>query len=144
MATKEQIETMFEKLEASHPDEFIKHFNETQAGIGAVLRLLESSKDTVTAGDISEVLHISTARVAVLLKKMVSKDLIIKESAPKDARITIVRLTDSGEKAIKEKKEELYGQIGTIIDKIGEEKLAEFIEISREIRKVIKGPKFDF
>lgn len=94
MATQEQIRRIFQKMRESHPKEFFHHMDETQAGIGAVLRLLYIEKKPVTAGKISDTLGISTARVAVLLRKMESRGLIIKEKNPLDARVTIVRLTD--------------------------------------------------
>lgn len=144
MATAEQVELLLEQLEKSHPSKFFKRMNETQAGIGAVLRLLSESKNTVTAGDISNFLDVSTARVAVVLKKMVAKGLIIKESDPLDARITVVKLTAYGEENVQRMKEELYEQIATVIDKVGEERLYEFVAISNEIRDALKGPRFDF
>ena len=70
MATTAQIERMLAELEGIHPVAFFRRMDETQAGIGAVLRLLHTSEEEITAGKISEVLNISTARVAVLIRKM--------------------------------------------------------------------------
>lgn len=144
MATRMQIERMLEKLEHAHPDDFFKHVDETQAGIGAVLRLLYISNDTVTAGKISDELMVSTARVAVLLKKMVSKGLITKEHSPIDARITLVKLTEYGAKTIEEMRDGVYQQMGIVIDTVGEERLLEFITIAEEIKNAITPPKFNF
>lgn len=65
MATQEQIRRIFQKMRESHSKEFFHHMDETQAGIGAELRLLYIEKKPVTAGKISDTLGISTARAAV-------------------------------------------------------------------------------
>lgn len=144
MATQEQIRRIFQKMRESHPKEFFHHMDETQAGIGAVLRLLYVENKPVTAGKISDTLGISTARVAVLLRKMEAKGLIIKEKNPLDARVTIVRLTDMGTEMIKDAWEEIQKQMGEIIDTVGEERLLEYIEINNEIRKIVSPPKIAF
>lgn len=143
MASEAQIEMLLKKLERAHPIEFFKRVDETQAGIGAVLRLLYESNEKVTAGRISDVLGISTARVAVLIKKMVSKGLVTKERGVIDARVTIVKLTEFGTKTIRDMKDDLYQQMALVIDVVGEERLMEFIAISDEIQKAITPPKFD-
>ena len=142
MATRMQIERMLEKLKHAHPDDFFKHVDETQAGIGAVLRLLYISNDTVTAGKISDELMVSTARVAVLIKKMVSKGLITKEQGVKDARVTIVRLTDFGTQVFEEIWDDIYQKIGIIIDTVGEDRLMEFISIAEEIQSTVSPLRF--
>lgn len=144
MATTEQIESILEKMENSHPKNFFKKVNDTQAGIGAVLRLLSESGEEVTAGKISEELDVSTARVAVLIKKMASKGLVIKEQSLRDGRVTVVKLTEYGKDTVCKIREDLYQQIGQVIDNVGEERLLEFIAISNEIREVMKGPNIKF
>lgn len=62
------------------------------------------------------------------------------EAMATDARITIVRITPYGEECIKQMRNEIYAQVGGIIDKVGMEKLHEFIEISEEIRAAPKLP----
>lgn len=144
MATTAQIEMVLKRVEQARPAHFFRCMDEVQAGIGAVLRLLYESDEPVTAGKISEVLDVSTARVAALIKKMVSKGLITKEQGTKDARVTIVRLTEFGVKAFEEVRDEICQKIGTVIDTIGEERLMEFISIAEEINNTISLPRFHF
>lgn len=144
MATTEQIELMFQKLDKTQPATFFKYADEVQVGIGAVLKLLIESSQPLTAGEISENLNISTARVAVLLKKMVGKGLVTKEHGLLDARITIVKLTDLGEETIKKMKEEMYHVMGQVIDVVGLDRLLDFFEIADEIRNVTDSPEFRF
>lgn len=144
MATAEQIKRFLTEFQTVQPTELWTRVNQSQVGIGAVLRMLYEAEEPVTAGNISDTLQVSTARVAVLLKKTVSKGLIVKETAPKDARITIVRLTEHGSEVVRQMKAELREQIGILIDQIGEERLHDFLEIAVEIRKTIQPPHVDF
>ena len=140
MATDKQILNMLKQMTSAHPAELFKHMDDTRAGIGAVLKLLYTADAPITAGMISEWLNVSTARVAVLLKKMDAKGLITKEKDPVDARVTIVNLTDFGRKTIESMWEDVKSQMGKVIDAIGEERLLEYIEISKEILQIVSPP----
>ena len=144
MANRETVEMILKKMEGSNPVDFFKSVNELQMGIGAVLQILQKSQGVVTAGQISEEMGVSTARVAVLLKKMAARGLITKEKGVMDGRVTIVRLTESGENIASKMRHEMWVQVEKIIDSIGEEKVLEFIEISNEIRNIVKVPNFHF
>ena len=144
MATIAQIERMLAELERIHPVAFFRRMDETQAGIGAVLRLLHTSEEEITAGKISEVLNISTARVAVLIRKMAAKGLITKARSSADARVTMVGLTELGVRTVEEMRREMYRQMGLVIDAVGEERLREFLKIATEIRAAVNPPQFCF
>lgn len=142
MATKSQIEMVlreFKKIHPPHPVSLLQRIDETQEGVGAVLCLLHESDETVTAGRVSEVLGVSTARVAVLLKKMAAKGLITKGHDPADARVTVVSLTEQGRESIREIEGELYRQTGLVIDRVGEERVLEFIAIAQEIQSALQN-----
>lgn len=144
MADRLQIEMVLAKMKQARPAQFFKCMDETQAGIGAVLCLLYESSGTVTAGKISDVLKISTARVAVLLKKMSAKGLITKERGIQDARTTMVCLTPEGTRAIEEIKAHLYRQVGLAIDTVGERRLLDFLATAEELRNAMEPPSFPF
>ena len=142
MATPEEIRATVETLQTTHPKELFHAMDMQQAGIGAVLRLVYESREPVTAGNIAEFMGVSTARVAVLLKKMVQQELIVKEADEHDARVTVVRLTDKGRARVEKMQAHLYANIGRVIDKIGMERMEEFIAISLEIRNAMEKPDF--
>lgn len=144
MATRAQIEMVVERMKQAHPAHFFKCVDEMQVGIGAALQLLYESEEEVTAGRISDELKVSTARVAVLIRKMVSKGLVTKEQSARDARVTIVRLTDFGTRTVEEVWEEICRKIGTVIDTVGEERLLTFISIAEEIKNSVSPPEFHF
>lgn len=144
MATDQQISNLLQQMTAAHAGEFYRHIDDTRVGIGAVLRLLYTADTSITAGMISDRLDISTARVAVLLKKMVAKGLITKEKDPLDARVTIVKLTEFGRETIERMWAEVKVQMGKVIDEIGEDRLLEYIEISKEIWRIVTPPAHHF
>lgn len=135
MATKEQIDYVISELPKAHPANFFKIFNDSNTGIGFAVKLLYSAEDNrLSAGAISEAMGVSTARVAVLLKKMEGKGLISRESDRTDARVTIICLSEEGKNVAKQMQEDMLEHISYVIDKIGIEKLKQFIELSVEVK----------
>lgn len=141
MAAQEQIETLLQQLRQAPPSACFQRIDENAAGIRAILKYLRETSETVTAGRISEKLGVSTARVAVLLKKMVAKGLIEKMRDPADARIVVVRLSEHGAKTAEKIRSGVYAQVGAIIDRVGMERMLEFAAISNEIRTVMQAPE---
>lgn len=144
MATQEQIEMILELLKRAPPSEQFRNIDKNTAGTRAILRFLNETDGTLTAGMISEHMNVSTARVAVLLKKMAAKGLIEKESDPADARRVVVRLSEHGMRTAERVRESIYAQVGAMIDKVGVEKMREFAAISYELQSAIKATKIDF
>lgn len=139
MATKEQIEQVMMRSMHSRPINMDQTGFSNNGMIG-VLLLLHHSSETVTAGRISEVLHISTARVAALIKKMVEKDLIVKETGATDARVVEIRMTDHGQEVIKAIQQKRCELLEAIIDQVGMERLLEYFDTSDKIRSIMSKP----
>ena len=144
MANQEEINTLIKLLEEAQPADFFRKINEVTTGITAVLRFLYEAEGPVTAGQISSFMNVSTARIAVLLKKMVAKGLLTKGPGADDARKTVVKLCDFGRCEVEKMQAELDREIEELIDVVGMERMLEFVEISKEIRSVIKGPSLEF
>lgn len=139
MATQEQVERIAEELVKAQPTNFSKLINNANVGIGFALKLLYMAQEhCLTAGEISDAMGVSTARVAVLLKKMENKGLIVKETDRSDARVTVVRLSADGEQSVRETKENILRHIAVVIDKIGIEKLQQFIALSVEVKNAMR------
>ena len=143
MATGEQIEALLEQLEKAPPSEHFQHIDKNTVGIRAILKYLSETNEKITAGKISEHLKVSTARVAVLLKKMETKKLIEKEQDPDDGRIVIVKLSDYGKQTAIAARKEVYRSIGEMIDKVGMDKMLEFAAISNEIHSIMERSEMD-
>lgn len=135
MATREEIERIAESLPQVQPTNFFKIVNDSRAGIGFALRLLYSSPSgRLTAGEISEAMCVSTARVAVLLKKMEAKGLVVKEHDSRDARVRVVFLSEHGRAVAERMRENMLHDIELLIDRIGLERLNLFVELSAEVK----------
>lgn len=138
MATIEQIEVLMEQLKKAPPAECFQNFDMSTAGIRAILKILNETDGKVTAGDLSECMNVSTARIAVLLKKMTAKGFIEKEHDSSDGRVVVVKLSKQGKELADKFKENLYNRIGELIDKIGMERMIEFAKVSNEIQSLMK------
>ncbi|MDE6474436.1 MAG: MarR family transcriptional regulator [Clostridia bacterium] len=143
MADIKDVEYVFNKLSESRPTELNSRMDDTQAGIGAVLKFLSDSDGAVTCGDIAKHIGVSTARVAVLLKKMVAKNLICRSVGAEDARIIYISLTDEGRKTVSELRDLITQHLSRVIDAMGMEKIMTFIELSNEMKRVAEEVKPD-
>ena len=144
MASTAEIQKIMSEIKRVHLERVYKKLNDTAVGISAALRILFEQGGSITSGRLGELLGVSTARVAVLLKSMESKGLITKEKNVLDARVTVVNLTAFGNETIHNMREELYKQINRVIDHVGFERLLEFFAITREIAEVMGPPKVMF
>lgn len=138
MATQAQIETLLEALHKAPPSEHFQKLDKSTMGTRAILKYLSETSETATAGQISRALEVSTARVAVLLKKMVARGLLLKQSDPDDGRLVVVRLSEQGRATAEALRSEMCTQLGALIDEIGMERMLEFAEISCEIHAAAK------
>lgn len=142
MITQERLEGIAKELPKVQPTNFLKMVNDSNAGIGFTLKLLLSAEDNrLSAGELSKSMGVSTARVAVLLKKMESRGLITKKIDQLDARITLVALSEKGKSLAIEMKENMLKHLASVIDKVGEEKFLQFIALSHEIKDAM-GEEF--
>ena len=140
MATKEEVAELCAALEALHGDEFFRRIGETGAGVSAVMRYLYETDGPVSAGEISRFLQVSTARVAVLLKKMESRELIDRVSDAHDARKSMIRLSDQGRALCTRMLGELSRRLSEVIDRVGRARIREFIAVGNEIRTAVQPP----
>lgn len=143
MADNLQVEEVLAQFDKLHPEKMFGEINRRNAGCGALIKFLDESKSSVTAGEISRFMNVSTARVAVLLKKLEAKGLIVKETDPSDARVTAVRLSVKGRETAETMRTEFYSQVGLLIDSIGIERLNDFAKTLAEIQKIVKRPDID-
>lgn len=142
MATKEQVDQIIARSIHSRPARMNQSGNPNfnSNGMIGVLLLLYRSSESVTAGQISEALHISNARVTALIKKMADKDLIYKTTGATDARVTEIHMTDHGREVIKNIQRERRAQLEAIIDQIGMERLLEYFDIADQINSIMSKP----
>ena len=51
MATEQEIEYVYSRFITKEPTEFLERINDTNAGIGAVLKILDAATTEVSAGE---------------------------------------------------------------------------------------------
>lgn len=136
MATKEQIEYVFSNIVQSQPSKLMELLSGASEGIGCVLKLLCDAKEPISCKELSERMGVSPARVAVLVKKLVSRGLVVRETSTIDGRVACVKLTDKGKQTAFDMQMEMNEHISSVIDEIGMQKIEQFIALSGEIKKV--------
>lgn len=138
MATVKQVMEVIDKLKASKPIEFFKGIDEISSGMRFIMIYLDEANNDVYASELSEKMNISRARIAILIKKLIAKDFVIKVRAEDDARKELIKLTEKGQTEINKEKEKLFNSIVKVIDTLGIKKVNQFIELSTEIRNIFK------
>ena len=142
MATEEQVDEFIALVDETRPVHLFHHIDETTVAPGGIMRMLCCAKegdDPVTAGAIAEELHVSTARVAALLKNIEAKGSgSARERAISDARVTVVTLTPRGRALADAAYRNVRNHAAAIIDAVGIERLRAFFETARDICAVAR------
>ena len=136
MAAEEEVNELIKQFQHIMPKHFLTKVDHINAGVGQILRYLSVKEEPVSAGEISSFMNVSTARVAVLIRRMEENGLIKKESDPSDARKTLVRLSPKGLEVIEARKREFTQMMSRMIDRVGAERMKEFVEVAGEIHKI--------
>lgn len=103
------------------------------SGIYLVLKLLHENKSALSAGDISASLGVSTARTAVALATLEKKGFIKKSKFHLDARKTMVELTQNGQLALLERKNELFDIMKKFLNKLDRDEKVCFYNIIKKL-----------
>lgn len=102
-------------------------------GEGRIIGYLGSHSETVTPGELSEILNVGSGRIANALKNLETKKLVIRKTDSLDKRRTIVQLTEKGNDSFQCVKNEMTERIGQIFDKLGEEDALSLLRLLRKM-----------
>lgn len=139
MNENERAENYLKKLFESSPWNFIERVDNKRRGIFVLLKALSKSEKEVCAGDISKAFKVSTARVAIILKKLVKRGLIETTTSKEDKRKVIVKITELGKSEVEKGENEMINIMKTLIREVGEEEMNEFLRISTKINGVLNN-----
>lgn len=89
----------------------------------------EKTKKRLSAGDLCSKLSLTSGRMALTLKSLEKKHLIIRYPDETDKRRTLVKLTEKGRLCAEITKKKINEAVNRIIEKLGEKKAAEFINM---------------
>ena len=137
MVTREQALDVLSKIRESKPAKFFNKVDETNAGMNFILAYLNEHDNDIYASEIADNMQISRARVTVLIQKLINKGLIIKSNSRNDARIEVLKLTQSGFDEINKFLEHMISDITKVIEVIGLEEMYKFIETSVTIKNLL-------
>lgn len=130
-------EILFQELRCNTSTSLGEILNEFNRGEIGVLGYLAFEKDEATAGELSEKLNVTTARIASILNSLEAKDHIKRTEDNKDKRKTLVVVTKKGKALAKKAKKEVIDKITKVINEIGEEETKEYIRITLKIREIL-------
>ena len=134
MKTRNHAEEVLKDLYVNKPFEIFESIDKNNQGMNFILSYLNDVKNHVSAGELAKALKVSTARIAILLKKLIKNNFVKKQNAPKDARISIISITDKGKKFIETEKEKIIALVEKLIKKVGIDDLKEYIKLSLKIK----------
>lgn len=130
-------EILFQKLQSKTCTTLSEISNEVSRGEIGVLGYLAFEKDEVTAGELSENLNVTTARIASILNSLEAKNYIKRKEDSKDKRKTLVVITENGRVLAKKAKKEVIEKIKKVINEVGEEDMKEYLRIVLKIREIL-------
>lgn len=103
----------------------------------AVLRLLSEEGCSLTAGDISRLLHMTTSRIAAVLNALEKKGLVLRSRDEADKRCVMVTLTEKGSALCAERRKRAIGDVANMLFKLGEEDAESFVRIMKRIQTIL-------
>lgn len=89
-----------------------------------------------TAGELSALLGVSTARIAATLKSLEKKGIICRCRDPKDRRRVLVYLTARGQSVAEQRFEQAVGTMTAAFRALGEADTREFLRLSRRMEEI--------
>lgn len=103
------------------------------SGMYVVLKIIKDAERELSAGDISDIFGVTTARTAVVLTTLEKKEYIIKSKSANDARKTIVKITPKGNKVLEERKDELFVAINAFLSKLNANEIDNLYKIIEKL-----------
>lgn len=97
---------------------------------------LHTGHGGATAGELSALLGVSTARVAATLKSLEKKDMICRSRDPNDRRRVLVYLTPRGQSVAEIRFEQAVGAMAAAFRALGETDTREFLRLSRRMDEI--------
>ncbi len=137
MQSKEEIYDLLKRFTENMPRKLMTKMGKSNIGIGMALCYLKEVGRPVSAGEISRHMNVSTARVAVILRTMSEKGLIVKSVDASDARKVCVGLSEAGWERYRRMTDELVGFMAEIVERVGTERMELFLQIASEINAVV-------
>lgn len=116
---KNEVEQVMELIQKSRPQNAFDKVRDVNIGMIGALDFLYEQGEEVRSKDISEALNISSARMAILLKKLEAKGFIEKTKSSIDGRSANIIISNKGWQFVHRIKESMAQTAQQLIDEFG-------------------------
>lgn len=108
-------------------------------GEKAVLQELSRADGPLSPGALSASAHVSSARVANILRSLEEKGLVVRQHSERDRRSVEVSVTDAGLARAQAHRDEALRHLAALLGELGEDDAAELARILARLRVVVEG-----
>ncbi len=138
MANKDDVLRALDMLHQNRPQKVFGEIQKNEMGVFAVIKYLNDAEGDVNSAEISKALGISSARMAVLMRKLEAKGFIIKSQSKTDARSSTVKLSENGKTLAENIKTQMFKAVEKIIDEFGIDELKNLLEKLNTIKTIME------
>ncbi|MBQ8620043.1 MAG: winged helix DNA-binding protein [Clostridia bacterium] len=115
--------------------------SQTMRGEMAVLRLLMTEGEPMTAGELSRTLSMTTSRIAAVLGTLEKKGMLVRMADEADRRRVLAVLTKKGKAFCQARRDHARRDITSLLTRLGEEDAVHFVRIMKRIHEIMPdGP----
>ncbi|MCC8140826.1 MAG: MarR family winged helix-turn-helix transcriptional regulator [Lachnospiraceae bacterium] len=133
---REELITELQKAIRKSQHHRHRYGNKEDSKRGIVLKYLYDQGGSASPGRICTLLHVTTARVTVLLNELEEEHLIIREVAPHDRRRVCVELTEKGRQSVEQWNRRGREETERLVEKIGEEDAKALLRICHAMEEI--------
>ena len=143
----EMAHELFESTHRMRPHHTHRRDNMDMRGEPMVLIALRHHADGMTAGDLAEAAHVSTARIATLLNGLEERGLVTRAKDDEDRRRTVVTITEAGTEAVSKLSARRTAHVVAILRELGADDARELVRIAGRLAEIApnvpSGPEDD-
>lgn len=139
MDVENMAEMLFQQIKEGTSTPISEMLDEFNCGEIGVLSTLAFDQNPVTAGELSEKLNVTTARIARILNSLESKQYIRRKNDRTDRRKIFVTITKKGKELADSTKKEIMDKIVQVIQEVGYDEIQTYISIVLKIKSVLNN-----
>lgn len=108
----------------------------TVHGEAVIMRMLDEAEGPLTPGELAACAHVSSARIANVLRTLEERGWVSRAHSVKDRRRVEVTVTEAGRAAIEERRAERDREAADFLAKLGERDTRELIRITNRMAAI--------
>lgn len=98
----------------------------------------------VRVSHLRDAMSMSMPAVSQFLRTLEEKGLVRRESAPKDRRVTLVTVTETGEQVLRQSQDQFNRMLDRLIQQYGPQELEKLVEMLSRLSQTIRGLREEF